>query len=87
MQSIKDFLQRFKNFTPPERVVRRAVVEVVKNECGIALADKEVMVQDSVVYIRTSPAVRSEIILNKARLLATLAKDSTLNNRRISDIR
>jgi hypothetical protein len=86
VQKAGNFLSKFKNIVPPERSVKRALLSVLKNECGIVLKDKEIKVRGKMVYLSTSPAARSEIALQKSKILDALHKKLG-GNRRIVDLR
>ena len=69
------FLDRFRSLKPPERFVKEGVVGVVKSACGINLRDIDVSVKRGIVYINTSPAAKSEIVLHKQLILKKLSKE------------
>jgi hypothetical protein len=86
VQKAGNFLSKFKSIVPPERSVRKALLGVLQKECGIVLKDKEITVRGKIVYLSTAPTARSEITLQKSKILDALHQQLG-GNRRIVDLR
>jgi len=71
MDLISTFLKN-KNITPPDETVRLRFVEIVKSKLKTELLIKDVFVRNFVLYIKCSPAVKSEIFMNKRYILDDL---------------
>ncbi len=74
MQKITNFLQRFKEIALPNERERVAVKGVVQSELGIDLSIKDITIRNSVAYINGTGVTRSEIFLNKRKILSELEK-------------
>jgi len=73
-EDVSSFLKRFNSLKPPERFVQEHVCEAVKTVCGIRLRKRDMSVRGKMVYITTSPAAKSEIILHKQAILKILSR-------------
>ncbi len=74
MQKITNFLQRFKGIALPNERERTAILTVIKKEVGIDLNLKDITVRNSIAYIKATGIARSEIFLNKRKILSELEK-------------
>lgn len=69
MFNINKFLSRFTKITPPDSEVRRCTVDIIKKEIGVSIQEKDVSVQNTVVYIKTSPAIKSRVFIKKQNII------------------
>ena len=73
-----DLIDRYlknKNITPPDETIRKAFVEIVKKRLKIILEFKDITIRNFVVYIKTSPTIKSEIFMNKRGVLEELKQE------------
>ncbi len=75
MENISSFLEKTRKFEPPDITVRKKFVEVVNDLLGIDLNVKDIRVINFEIYVKASPAVRSEIFLNKIQILDKLKQE------------
>jgi hypothetical protein len=66
MKALNALLERFKNLTPPDASIRKAVVQAVKEVCGIDLSEKDVSVNGQTISISIRPAARGELFQKSA---------------------
>lgn len=85
MKGISDFLKRFADFAPPERSLRRAVAQAIRERFSVPLSEEEVKVAGSGAYVGVSGTLKSEIVLNKKALLARV-KELTGGGQGLSDL-
>ncbi len=85
MDPISSLLQKFSSITPPDESVRKEVVGILESQYHILLDMKDVRVQKGVVYLETSPLIKTEIMMRKKDILAKLAQ--TLSDSAPQDIR
>jgi hypothetical protein len=85
MDSISSLLKKFTSITPPDESVRKEVVRILESQYRISLDMKDVRVQKGVVYLETSPLIKTEVVMRKEELLSLLQK--SLGNSAPRDIR
>lgn len=74
MFNIDDFLNKFKNLTPPDNEVREKVIEIIKNEINITIDKKNISIRNNSIFIKTKPIIKNELFINKEKLLHELKK-------------
>jgi hypothetical protein len=84
MDTIFKYLSRYKNLTPPEASKKKIVIQVIQDECGIQITEKEIQIKREGVLLSCHPTVRSELTRCAPRVIHTLLKK---HNVRISFIR
>jgi len=85
MFNISQYLERFTRITPPDSEVRSCAEKVIQQQCGISVPQKNITVQNNILYIKTSPAVKSSVFVKKHILLAQIQEE--LGTRAVIDIR
>ncbi len=87
MKLAKDFLERFKNLTPPDDALKKAVINALYTATKISVKPKDVSISNGIAFIRCSSIAKSTIRLGRAKVLEevfqTLPKARTL----IRDVR
>ena len=74
MQGIHFFLEKFRHLVPADKELKEAVVAAVKQVTGRDLPVADVSVQKWNVYIKTKPALKSEIFLNHEEINQALER-------------
>lgn len=72
MKLAKDFLEKFKRFTPPDHTIRRAVADAVRDHAGVPLTAKDVSLSHGVAFVRSSSVAKSAIRARRAEILAQI---------------
>lgn len=80
-----DFLSRFKKLGLPNETIRKMAIEVIYNICAVNVSLEDVSYRDGVVYIKLSGAPKSEIYINKQKILKEL--ENKIGNNKITDVR
>jgi len=86
-KDISSFLSRFERLTPPERSIKKAFQDIAKEVLGVTVHEKEMSIRGGVLYINTNSVLKSEIVINKARILRDLSEKLSNSKRLIIDIR
>lgn len=87
MKQAKDFLSRFKNITPPDDALRRAVAKAVVNIAGVRIKREDVTLQRGVAFIKCSSVAKSVIRTARLAILTEIARDIPSARDSIRDIR
>jgi len=72
MFNIEGFLERFRSFTPPNNVIREAVIGILKKETGVLVDKKHISVVNNIVYVKTKPIIKNEVFIKKQEILKEL---------------
>lgn len=86
-KNINSLLTKFKTLTPPKRVICNACITAVQHVIGVTLHTHECSVQGSIIYLKTHPTVKSEVLAHKAEILRELQSKFSANKSVVSDIR
>lgn len=84
MESISNFLEKFKKFGKPDILVREKTAEIIKKEIGIDIDNKKIKLREGVIYIETHDhLLKSEVFLKKRKILTfiqDLFKDKNIRD-------
>ncbi len=70
---IKNLLGRYRDWTPPELTVKKAIIAAIEKEVGISLSTTAIRVgKRGDVYLKTSPMAKAEIFLRTEKILTHL---------------
>jgi hypothetical protein len=72
--NLKNYLKKFEQFMPREVVVKNLVIQAVQEVLGITLTRAQMVVQGARVFINGSSALKSEIALKQAKILARMGE-------------
>ena len=75
LDHLTDFFKRFKKITPPDEVVRKKVVEIIKEMFGVDISIKDVSVKNSIIFINTKPTIKSELFMRKDQFISQVKKE------------
>lgn len=75
MQHLKFFLSKFKDYIPPELVVKRLVAEIVARQTGVKLASADIQLTNYTIYLKASPAAKSEIFIKHEAIMEELERE------------
>ncbi len=85
MFNISQLLERYRNFTPTEAVVKDAVLEAIKDATGITLKREDCTVRGFTFTIKTSPKIKGEVFMKRVQILKVL--EEKLKQRAPRDLR
>lgn len=72
MNNLGEYLEKFKKFLSGPKLQREEVLKAIKKVAGIELAEGDIEIKEGTVYVASSPAVRNELFMRKANILAEL---------------
>lgn len=85
MIPLEQLLARFKNLTNTEKAKKELVCDCVKKVVGIIIPVSNVSISKKTIFFKTSPIIKTEIMLKKEELIARIKNTLGLTN--ISDIK
>ena len=86
-RDISSFFDKFLNIIPPDRFIKEVFIAVVSDIVGLTLQVRQVSVQGSILYVNADYTIKSEIILNKAKILQALSEKLRTHKKMPKDIR
>ena len=69
MKPAKDFLSRFKNFTPPHDAVKKAIADSILAIADVPLEKKNISISHGVAFIETSSIAKNTIRMHRGKIL------------------
>ena len=72
MLHIKEFFKKFSGIVAPEKFIKDAVIQAVLKETGEKIEPKNIKIQNTSVFLSISPALKSEIFMQKQEILQGL---------------
>ena len=73
MDAVKLYLAKFKGLRPADDQLKESLQSVVKELLGIELAKKNITVQRWTVFVSGSAGLKSEIYINREKILTALS--------------
>jgi hypothetical protein len=67
--NLKNYLKKFEQLLPYESRVRNTIIQAIQEVLKIALVRQKITVSGSIVYIKGSSALRSEILIKQVKIL------------------
>lgn len=71
---IKDYLNKFKELLFSKEEVYRIISLVIEKNINIKIEQKNISIKSNIIYIKTSPVVHNEILINKEKILKDLSQ-------------
>ena len=84
MFNIAEYLTKFKNIGQSEKLLKEAIISVIKEVVGINLQLKEITIKGGEIVFKISPAVKNAIYIKKESILNKI-KEKNIEN--INNIR
>ena len=72
MKLAKDFLSKFKNLTPPDDAVRKAVADSIARIVGVPLKKGDVLLSRGIAFVQCSSVQKSAIRVSRAAVFEEL---------------
>jgi hypothetical protein len=72
MRELGQYLEKYRSLAPPEASIRKVLAQVLHDECGFDLKEKDLALQRGGVIISCHPTIRSEIMRTAPHVLTTL---------------
>lgn len=85
MNGIGDFLRKYLDFTPPEKIIAKAVISALKEVLNIEVLEEQVTIKNGVVSVSIDTIVKSELVFQRKKILTKVAE--LLGKETVVDIR
>ena len=82
---IANFLEKFKKILFQGEGINKVIVEIITKKTSYSIELSMIKVKGTIIYLESSPMLRSEILMHKESILIELNK--TIPDRNFSDIR
>lgn len=69
MELLKNFLKKYSQLAKERGLLKEVVIDSINKTINIKLTEKDFDIKNSVVYIKKSSAVKSEIFIHKEKIL------------------
>ena len=79
MFNIAQYLEKFKNLGLGERLLKEAIKSSVREVLNFELDTKKILVKNSEVTFKVSPAMKNAIFIKKADILKRMAENGIEN--------
>lgn len=83
MKNLSDLLNKFTQSLNRDSLIKKKVIEAVKNKTNITLPEEVVSVKNGVLEINSSPSIHSEIRLKEEAILQELRETTAINFSRV----
>lgn len=70
---VKDYLDKFKNLLFSKEEIYQIVSSVIENNISVKIEIKYIQIKTPFIYIKASPLVRNEILINKEKILKDIS--------------
>ncbi|HEX9608960.1 MAG TPA: hypothetical protein VGA06_01975 [Candidatus Paceibacterota bacterium] len=87
MEPLSAFFNKFKNFEPPERSIKRATQASIEKEIGVTISLEQIQVARDAVVVHAPSVVKSEIKLHEKEILEEANAALSKSKRRIKTLR
>lgn len=87
MFNIGNFLEKFKNITPPDKFVKEVLIDVVKDIVDIEIEKDNIDVRNGTIFISVDPIIKNEIFLKKSEVMENLKEKLKIYKKTIKEIR
>lgn len=77
---IKNYLEKFKELLFSKEEIYQIVSSVIENNLHIKIETKNIKIKPPFLYIKASPLVRNEIMINKEKILKDILLISPQSN-------
>ncbi len=74
MFDIGKYLGKFKKMSESRDYLRNSVSETIKEICKVEINPKNIDISSGVIRIKEKPIIKSEIFINKTKILSVLEK-------------
>lgn len=81
MKPIRLLLGKFDNLLPADFAIKGAISRAIESVTNIKISVESVSVAGETVFLKTTPAAKSEILLRQSQILRQLDKDLSVARR------
>ncbi len=80
MEKIGSFLERFKDIAIPDEAIRNNLSDIILSLTGEKINFRNISIKDGVARIVCSPSIKSEIFIQKARILKEIQEQKDIKS-------
>lgn len=77
---IKTYLDKFKNIILSKEEIYKTISRIIEENIHIKVENKNIQIKTPFIYIKASPIVRNEIMINKEKILKEINQLSPQSN-------
>lgn len=70
---IKNYLEKFRTILFSKEENLRIISKIIEKNTSVIIEVKNISIRGAVIYIKASPLVRNEIMINKSNILKDIA--------------
>lgn len=74
MNGIGDFLRKYLDFTPPEKIIAKAAIQALKEALDVDIKEEQITIRNGIVSISVDTIVKSELVFQKKKILARIGE-------------
>lgn len=78
LSNIQQFLETYRKQINKEDHKRNTIINIFYEETGVKIDEKALVIKKGIVSIKTNAIIKNEIFLRKAKIIARLQADKTL---------
>jgi hypothetical protein len=71
---IKDYLNKFKELLFSKEEIYKIIGDIIEKNVSIKIEQKNILIKSNIIYIKTSPIVHNEILIQKEKILKDLSQ-------------
>lgn len=71
---IKDYLNKFKEILFSKEEIYKIIGDLIEKDVSIRIEQKNISIKSNIIYIKTSPIVHNEILIQKEKILKDLSQ-------------
>lgn len=75
MAELKDFLKSFKKILEKGDGEKNLIINVFKKVLNVEIKKEDFRIKNNVLYLKSNPYIKSEVSMNKNRLLKEIKKE------------
>ena len=71
---IRDYLNKFKEILFSKEEIYKIIGDIIEKNISIKIEQKNISIKSNIIYIKTSPIVHNEILIQKEKILKDLSQ-------------
>lgn len=87
MKLVKNFLEKFKKFTPPDSTLKQTIADAASFVADVPVSKKDVTLAHGVAFIKTSSIAKSSLRIKRQAVLEYIFSRIPNAREKVRDIR
>ncbi|MFA5933986.1 MAG: hypothetical protein WC795_02075 [Candidatus Paceibacterota bacterium] len=71
---ISNLLEKFQNIIHSNDIIRKSIQESIQKYTNVLIEKENITIKPQIIYIRTTPTIKNEIILKKQKILEDIGQ-------------